>query len=152
MTLNNGDLAELLSRESEAADTDRRKRALRRASHSALWRWSQEAAAIRERGGRFTELVSVGSWIEHFIDAWFDDDTAPPEHPPIRRGFLTLSEARETFAANPEWMRAYRGVRAVADAGGRVAITRTRTARRSSRSSSSVWPRRLARASTWIAS
>jgi len=109
VTLNNGDLAELLSRESETADTDRRKRALRRASHSALWRWPEEAATIRERGGRFTELVSVGPWIAHFMDAWFDDDIAPPERPPIRRGFLTLSEARATLAENPGWMRAYRG-------------------------------------------
>ena len=109
MTLSNGDLAELLSRESETADTDRRKRALRRAAHSALWRWPDEASSIRERGGRFTELTSVGPWIAHFMDAWFDDEVDPPERPPIRLGFLTLSEARATLADHPEWRGAYRG-------------------------------------------
>ena len=109
MTLTNGDIAELLSRESAAADTDRRKRALRRAAHAAIWRWSEEASAIRERGGRFTELRLVGPWIAHFMDGWFEEGREPPERPPIRAGFLTLTEARATLAAHPEWRRAYRG-------------------------------------------
>lgn len=109
MTLTNGDLAELLSRESATADTDRRKRALRRAAHSAIWRWTEEAADIRARGGRFTELRSVGPWIAHFMDEWFDDEVDPPERPPIRAGFLTLTEARATLAEHPDWVTSYRG-------------------------------------------
>ena len=109
MTLTNGDIAELLSRESEAADTDRRKRALRRAAHAAIWKWDEEAAAVRERGGRFTELTLVGPWIAHFMDEWFEKGIPAPERPPIRAGFLTLTEARATLAGRPDWMRAYRG-------------------------------------------
>jgi putative hydrolase len=109
VTLTNGDIAELLSREMAAVDTDRRKRALRRAAYAAIWKWSEEAATIRERGGRFTELALVGPWIAHFMDAWFDEQRDPPERPPIRAGFLTLTEARATLAEHPEWMRAYRG-------------------------------------------
>jgi histidinol phosphatase-like PHP family hydrolase len=109
MALTNGDIAELLSREMSAVDTDRRKRALRRAAHAAIWKWSEEAAQVRERGGRFTELALVGPWIAHFMDTWFDEQRDPPERPPIRAGFLTLTEARATLAVHPEWMPAYRG-------------------------------------------
>ena len=109
MALTNGDIAELLSREIPAADTDRRKRALRSAAYAAIWKWNEEASAIRERGGRFTELARVGPWIAHFMDAWFDEGRDAPERPPIRAGFLTLTEARATIADHPEWTRAYRG-------------------------------------------
>ena len=109
MALTNGDLAELLSIESARADTDRRKRALRTAAHSAIWRWDEEAAAVRERGGKFSELRSVGPWIAHFMDEWFEQEIDPPERAPIRARFLTLTEARATLAAHPEWVRAYRG-------------------------------------------
>jgi histidinol phosphatase-like PHP family hydrolase len=108
-TLTNGDLAELLSRQSATADTDRRQRALRRAAHAAIWKWDEEASALRARGLPFTKLTLVGPWIAHFIEEWFDSEVEPPERPPIRAGFLTLTEARATLAANPEWMRAYRG-------------------------------------------
>src|SRR2546428_10745744 len=109
MPLTNGDIAELLMREAEKADTDRRRRALQRAAHAAIWRWTEEAAELRSRGAPFTELRLVGPWIAHFLDAWFADGIEPPERPAIRAGFLTLTEARATIAAHPEWGAADRG-------------------------------------------
>jgi histidinol phosphatase-like PHP family hydrolase len=106
--LTNGDLAELLSREA-AQHTEHRQRALRRAAHAALWRWGEEASAVRASGRRTTELELVGPWIARLIDTWFDDDVDPPERPPLRDGFLTLTEARATLSTHPEWVSAYRG-------------------------------------------
>jgi histidinol phosphatase-like PHP family hydrolase len=107
--LTNGDIAELLWRASETADTDRRKRALRRAAYAAIWQWTEEAADLRERGKRFTELRLVGPWIAQFLDGWFADDVGPPDRPPIRAGFLTLTEVRATLARHPEWRAGYCG-------------------------------------------
>ncbi|HUQ41456.1 MAG TPA: hypothetical protein VM052_03035 [Candidatus Limnocylindrales bacterium] len=108
MPLTNGDIAELLSREA-AEHTLHRQRALRRAARAALWRWNEEASAVRASGRCTTELELVGPWIARLIDTWFDEDVDPPERPPLRDGFLTLSEARATLATHPEWVAAYRG-------------------------------------------
>ena len=108
MPLTNGDLAELLSREA-ATQSEHRQRALRRAARAALWRWPTEAAVLRERDRPFTELALVGPWIARLIAGWFDADLEPPERPPLRLGFLTLSEARATLAEHPQWTRMYRG-------------------------------------------
>jgi histidinol phosphatase-like PHP family hydrolase len=106
--LTNGDIAELLSREA-AGQTEHRQRALRRAARAALWRWTEEAVALRASDRPLTELVLVGPWIARFIDRWLDEGRSPPERPPLRAGFLTLSEAQATLRARPEWLRAYRG-------------------------------------------
>lgn len=106
--LANGDIAELLSREAER-HSEQRQRALRRAARAALWRWEQEAASLREADRPFTELPLVGPWIAHLLDAWFDERIAPPVRPPLRTGFLTLTEARATLREHPEWRTAYRG-------------------------------------------
>jgi histidinol phosphatase-like PHP family hydrolase len=106
--LTNGDIAELLSRESEQ-QSGHRQRALRRAARAALWRWPLEAAALRESERPLTELELVGPWIASLIDGWLEQDVDPPRRPPVRASFLTLSEARSTLRTHPEWVGAYRG-------------------------------------------
>lgn len=106
--LTNGDIAELLSREAER-HTEQRQRALRRAARAALWRWDEEASALREADRPFTDLALVGPWIAHIMRAWFDDAVDPPVRPPLRAGFLTLSEARATLREHADWREAYRG-------------------------------------------
>lgn len=108
MSLNNGDIAELLSRASEK-ETAHRQRALRRAARAALWQWDEEAAAVRESGRKLTELSLVGPWIARLIEEWLASDIDPPVAAPVRTGFLTLADARATLEAHPEWIRAYRG-------------------------------------------
>lgn len=108
MSLTNGDIAELLSREA-ARHSEHRQRALRRAARAALWRWDVEARVLRASGRPFTDLTLVGPWIAHLISEWFDAEVEPPDRPPLRSGFLTLAEVRATLAAHPEWRASYRG-------------------------------------------
>ena len=108
MPLSNGDIAELLSRAGEH-ETAHRQRALRRAARAALWKWDVEAAALRERDEPFTNLALVGPWIAHMMREWFDDGVESPERPPVRAGFLTLAETRQTLAQHREWIQWYRG-------------------------------------------
>jgi histidinol phosphatase-like PHP family hydrolase len=106
--LRNRDLAELLSREAKT-HTDHRRRALERAARAALWRWTEEAADVHARGRALTELALVGPWLATIMTRWLEDPPAVEDPPPLRAGFLTLADARQTLAANPDWMRAYRG-------------------------------------------
>jgi histidinol phosphatase-like PHP family hydrolase len=103
--LTNAQLAELLSRaaEAEAEGTNRRK-ALQRASRAAFF-WPEEAWSLQERERPLTDLRSVGPWLAGVMGGWLDPeaDVDPPEPPEIRRGFLSLSEARATLAANDWW-------------------------------------------------
>jgi histidinol phosphatase-like PHP family hydrolase len=100
--LTNADLAELLARSAED-EVGHRQQALLGAARRAAFTWSEEAAAIAAEGRSLTELRSVGPWVARIIHGWLDDPPDPPEPPELRRGFLTLAEARSTMAAHPEW-------------------------------------------------
>jgi histidinol phosphatase-like PHP family hydrolase len=111
MALTNGELSELLALESEKFERGSNKeKALRRASRAALF-WPDEASRLVEEDRPLTELTSVGPWLARLIGDWLTA-TEPPdpvEAPPVRRGFLTLAEVRETLAAAPEeWTAALR--------------------------------------------
>lgn len=99
--LTNGQLAELLARtaEGEPEGTNRRK-ALQRAARSAFF-WPEEAGSVLDQGRSLTDLRSVGPWLAGVIGGWLDSDAdvEPPEPPEIRRGFLTLAEARSILVA-----------------------------------------------------
>jgi DNA polymerase (family 10) len=103
--LSNAQLAELLAREAEGEpEGSNRRRALQRASRAAF-HWPEEAWSLVDEDRPLTELRSVGPWIAGVVGEWLDPeaDVSPPEPPEIRRGFLTLSEARATLAANGWW-------------------------------------------------
>jgi histidinol phosphatase-like PHP family hydrolase len=105
MALSNAHLAELLARAAEdEASSDHRRRALRRASRAALT-WPQEASVLVESEHLLTELPSVGPWLSRVIGVWLAsmDPAEVPEPPEMRRGFLTLAEARATLAEHAEW-------------------------------------------------
>jgi DNA polymerase (family 10) len=108
--LTNAPRAELLARaaETEAEGTNRRK-ALQRASRAAFF-WPEEAWSLHEEERPLTDLRSVGPWLAGVMGGWLDPeaDVGPPEPPEIRRGFLTLSEARATLAENDWWREALR--------------------------------------------
>ena len=106
--LRNRDLAELLSREAKE-HTEHRQRALRRAARAALWRWTEEAAEVLAQGRSLTQLELVGPWLATIIRRWLEDPPPVPEPSPLRTGFLTLADARETLASHGDWMSAYRG-------------------------------------------
>jgi histidinol phosphatase-like PHP family hydrolase len=82
-------IAELLIRASHTAETDQRRRALRRASRSALM-WPVEAAELQRQGAPLTSLPQVGPWVASQITRLATGEAAEP--PPLRRGFLAWSD------------------------------------------------------------
>lgn len=107
--LRNAHLSELLARAAEGEEPDsHRLKALSRASRAAFF-WPVEASGLVEQDRSLTELPSVGPWLAHIIGAWIIDPSLEvPEPPDVRRGFLTMSEVRETIARHPEWMQELR--------------------------------------------
>jgi histidinol phosphatase-like PHP family hydrolase len=107
VTLTNADIAELLAREVETARMPAQK-ALRRASRRAFL-WQEEAADLLQQHRSLTELSAVGPYLARIIDGWTNHPPAVPESPPIRRGFLTFTEAGQALTAKPSWLRAVKG-------------------------------------------
>jgi histidinol phosphatase-like PHP family hydrolase len=105
--LRNRDLAELLALAAER-EQDHRRRVLRRAARAALT-WPLEAATLSEQGRSLTELRGVGPWIARTIQGWLAEPPEVPESPAVRANFLTLAEARQVLADNPDWRPSLRG-------------------------------------------
>jgi histidinol phosphatase-like PHP family hydrolase len=106
MSLKNRQLSELLAAAS-ADFTERRQRALRRASRHALM-WPEEATEVLASGRSVTELSSVGPWVGGIIQQLLDDPPELPEPDALRSDFLTMAEAQEVLASAPAWVREIR--------------------------------------------
>src|SRR5258705_1292040 len=104
--VHNGMIAEWLALEAEKAK-GHLQRAFARAARMAFW-WPDEAASLMAAGVPLTSLPSVGPFLAKVIEAWL---IAPPKYdpPPIRRNFLTMSQADAVLKTNPGWSRRYRG-------------------------------------------
>jgi histidinol phosphatase-like PHP family hydrolase len=111
--LSNSDIAELLAVAAETAKMPLQK-ALRRASRKALM-WEDEASTMVAQGRSLQELPAVGTSLERIINRWIqlksnetngegisgegsELDNAAGNPPEIRKGFLTLTEARAVLA------------------------------------------------------
>jgi histidinol phosphatase-like PHP family hydrolase len=99
VALDNAALAELLALEAETA-SGHVARAFRRASRRAFT-WPVEAASLRAEARSLTELSGVGPFLAKQIASWMDEEVDPPEPPPIRASFLTLTEARRSLGFEP---------------------------------------------------
>jgi putative hydrolase len=105
----NAHIAEVLARAAEAEEGHRR-RALERAARAAMFVWVEEAADVAEAAGRsLTELTGVGPWLAGNIESILADPPGLEDLPEIRRGFLSLAEARAAMAAAPEFVAAVGG-------------------------------------------
>ncbi len=105
MILTNAQLSELLAAgAAEHPKGSNKQKALQRAARSALFFWPEEAAAVHGFGRSLTELRSVGPWVARVILELLDTEPDPPEPSPLRQGFLTYAEVRETLDANPDWV------------------------------------------------
>jgi DNA polymerase (family 10) len=102
----NAQIGEVLTRAAETTDGHRR-RALQRAARAAFL-WPEEAAAVISQGRSLTDLPQVGPWIATMIESLQADPPELVEPPEIRRGFLTLADARATLAANPDALTSLR--------------------------------------------
>jgi histidinol phosphatase-like PHP family hydrolase len=105
--LTNAQIAELLAQEAVRVKVPAQK-ALRRASRRAFL-WAEEATEISQQGRPLTELTAVGPYISRLILGWMQKPPEVPEPPDLRRGFLTLTEARAIIAAQPAWLRNIKG-------------------------------------------
>ena len=103
----NRDLMELLALAAEGEENHRR-RALRRAARAALL-WPEEAADLATAGRSLTELRAVGPWIARTIQGWLEEPPEVPHPPPLREGFMTLSEAKTILRDHPEWRPGLQG-------------------------------------------
>ena len=100
MALSNADFAELLCVAAEDRDrSDQQRRALRRAGRAAF-RWPIEASTLAAEGRSLTELRFVGPWLARVLHEWLAAPPSLPERPPLRRGFLTWTDARRILDAS----------------------------------------------------
>jgi histidinol phosphatase-like PHP family hydrolase len=105
--LTNAHIAELLALASQEAHAAVQK-AFRRAARSAFL-WPEEATWVLLAGRSLTELRSVGPYLEKQIRHWIENPPVVEEPPEIRRGFLTVPQARTALASRPAWRKALQG-------------------------------------------
>ncbi len=105
--VSNADLAELLAREADGAKPPL-TRAFRRAARRAFL-WPEEAFNLFQVGRSLTELSSIGPYLENIIRRWLEKPPAISDPPPLRSGFLTLTQAQSILARDPSWLLALKG-------------------------------------------
>jgi histidinol phosphatase-like PHP family hydrolase len=105
--LKNSDIAGLLAAESEGAKQPLQK-AYRRASRRAFL-WPEEAHELVRQHRSLTELAGVGPFLEKRIQRWLENPPPLPEVPPIRTGFMSMTEAQAALASKPAWLRGIKG-------------------------------------------
>jgi histidinol phosphatase-like PHP family hydrolase len=105
--MTNREIAELLARRVEETEGPR-QRAYRRSS-AAAFVWPEEAADLHAAGRPLTELHYVGDRLAARIAGWIEDPPEPPQPPPERAGFITLTQALAALRDAPEWRTDIRG-------------------------------------------
>lgn len=103
----NAKIAELLAIEGDSARPPLLK-AFRRASRRAFL-WPAEASDLLKKGRSLTELPGIGPYLEKIIRRWIDAPPTTPKPPEIRKGFLTLVQARSIIDKRPAWLRELKG-------------------------------------------
>jgi histidinol phosphatase-like PHP family hydrolase len=103
----NSNIAELLAIAGDSARPPLTK-AFRRASRRAFL-WPEEASDLVKNGRSLTELPGIGPFLEKIIRRWIEDPPATSTPPEIRKGFLTLIQARAIIAKRPAWLKELKG-------------------------------------------
>src|SRR5438046_7380808 len=99
--LDNGQIAELLSRGAASAKPPL-NRALKRAARAAFL-WPEEASGLVSAGRSLTELPAVGPYLEEVILRWLNEPPDLGALSDLRSGFLTHVQAKAILASNPDW-------------------------------------------------
>ena len=107
LPLTNRQIAELLVLQGEREEGYKRK-AFFRAAHSAFI-WPEEAAVLLEENRSLTELPGIGPSLAKTVAAWIANPPEVRPADPLRRNFLTLTEARTVIASRPEWRAKLKG-------------------------------------------
>jgi putative hydrolase len=103
----NADIAECLALVANEY-TDHRKSALKKGSRAAFM-WDEEAEAVLASGRSLTDLPRIGPWLARLIEGWIEDPPGHPEKSPLRRDFMTMSQALTVLEAAPEWREELKG-------------------------------------------
>ncbi|MGH2697669.1 MAG: PHP domain-containing protein [Actinomycetota bacterium] len=101
MSLTNLQLADLLARSADEAESYR-QRAYRKASRAAL-AWTEEARDLIREGRPLTELFGVGDKLARRIVGWMDDAPEVGDPPESRTGFSSRSVSSAIVEGHPEW-------------------------------------------------
>src|SRR5919106_333089 len=101
MSLTNLQIADLLARSADQAESYR-QRAYRKASRSAL-AWAEEARDVLDEGRRLTELAGVGDKLARRIEGWMNQAPEVGDPPESRTGFSTRSVSSTIVEGHPEW-------------------------------------------------
>ncbi|PYK31594.1 MAG: hypothetical protein DME58_07180 [Verrucomicrobia bacterium] len=83
-------------------------RAFRRAARNAFL-WTEEVSDLVTQTRSLTELRGIGPFIEKQVRQWIEKPHQAKTVPAIRRGFLSLAEARILLAARSDWPAKLRG-------------------------------------------
>jgi DNA polymerase (family 10) len=105
--LKNTDIAVLLAQEAETARQPL-QRAYRRAARRAFL-WPEEAYALVRNHRSLEELSGVGPFLGKRIHTWINDPPVLPMPPPIRSGFMSMTEAQAALVKRPSWLRGING-------------------------------------------
>lgn len=106
--LTNSDIAEWLALQAEETKAPMLAKAFRRASRMAFG-WAEEVTDILERDGSLTELQGIGPYLAGKITEFLRGPAVRFKSSPLRKNFLTISEARVLLAKRPSWLRDYKG-------------------------------------------
>ena len=107
MAFTNADIAECLALVAGEYE-DHRKKALKKGSRAAFL-WEEEAEDLLEGGRDLTELPRVGPWLAHLIRGWIQDPPGRPDQSPLRRDFMTMSQAVAILEGAPDWREEVKG-------------------------------------------
>ena len=107
LPLSNRQIAELLAVRGEKEESYKRK-AYFRAAHAAFM-WPVEAAELLEENRSLTELSGIGPSLAKTVAGWIDNPPELPPPSPLRKNFLTLTEARAVIDSHPEWRTKVKG-------------------------------------------
>lgn len=106
--LSNTQIAELLARQAED-ESGILSRAFRRAARSAFL-WPEEATTLVAQNRPLTELRGIGPFIEKQLRRWLDKPPRPAKKTPAtRRDFVSVAQARDLLARDPQWAKNLRG-------------------------------------------
>ena len=104
MSLTNLQIADLLARSADEAESYR-QRAYRKASRAAL-AWTQEAREVLEEGRPLSELFGIGDKLARRIEDWLENPPEVGDPPESRTGFTTRSVSSTIVEGHPEWREA----------------------------------------------
>lgn len=104
----NADVAEWLALQAEEAKTPMLAKAFRRASRMAFG-WQEEVLEILDRGGSLTDLQAIGPYLSRKIEQFVKGPAIRFRPSPLRKNFLTISEARALLGKKPSWLTDYKG-------------------------------------------